>query len=225
MPAFCCQPLASSVANAGAHPGLRRRRPVDDGHGPGRHRAAGSPPRTRAIMPAHVFSIMADMPAFVDIGRAARAAPSSRTRRSPRARCSAARPAGRWGDLGVFSFFQVKAFGTRRRGRRRAHRRRRARPRGCGCCATTARTGPPLPAPPDRPQQPLRRDAGRLPAAPAARLRRPAGAAGPDRRLLHRAVRAAGRPRRARAAGRPGRPLLLRLLAAGAAAGGPARRT
>src|SRR5690606_30136198 len=75
----------------------------------------------------------------------------------------------------------------------------------------------PLPAPPDRPEQPVRRDPGRLPAAPARRLRGASGAPGTDRRLLHRTLRATGRPGRPRTAGRAQRPLLLRLLAAGAA--------
>ncbi|HUQ56458.1 DegT/DnrJ/EryC1/StrS family aminotransferase [Lentzea sp.] len=110
VPAFCCQPVASTVANRGATPVFADIDPWTLVLDPGSAEQAITP-RTRAIMPAHVFSVMADMPSFEDIAR----------RRGLRLIEDAAvaqgavldgRPSGTWGDLGVFSFFQVKALGT-----------------------------------------------------------------------------------------------------------------
>jgi dTDP-4-amino-4,6-dideoxygalactose transaminase len=110
VPAFCCQPVASSVANVGATPVFAD---VDPWHMVLDPEAVKPliTERTRALMPAHVFSIMADMPrmraladehglALIEDAAVAQGAVLDGT------------PAGRWGDLGVFSFFQVKAFGT-----------------------------------------------------------------------------------------------------------------
>jgi dTDP-4-amino-4,6-dideoxygalactose transaminase len=110
VPAFCCQPVASSVANAGGTPVFADVDPwtmVMDPADTERRITA----RTRAIMPAHVFSIMADMPAFLDIGRR-HGLPVIEDAAVAQGAVLGGTPAGRWGDLGVFSFFQVKAFGT-----------------------------------------------------------------------------------------------------------------
>jgi dTDP-4-amino-4,6-dideoxygalactose transaminase len=110
VPAFCCQPVASAVANVGATPVFADIDPWTLVMDPIETEKLISP-RTRALLPAHVFSIMADMPAFRDI-----AARHSLALIEDAAVAQGAvlgdRPAGRWGDLGVFSFFQVKAFGT-----------------------------------------------------------------------------------------------------------------
>lgn len=109
VPAFGCAPLASSVVEVGARPVFAD---ID------RHTMVVDPdavaqrigPRTRAIMPAHMFSIMADMPRFAELAAdrglhlvedsaVAQGAVLGRT------------PAGLWGDAGVYSFVQVKSFG------------------------------------------------------------------------------------------------------------------
>lgn len=110
VPAFCCQPVASSVANLGATPVFAD---VDP------HTMVMDPDdterliteRTRALMPAHVFSIMADMPRFNKIAQRHGIAVLEDAAVAEGAVLDGV-PAGRWGDLGVFSFFQVKAFGT-----------------------------------------------------------------------------------------------------------------
>jgi dTDP-4-amino-4,6-dideoxygalactose transaminase len=110
VPAFCCQPVASSVANVGGTPVFADVDPwtmVMDPADTERRITA----RTKAIMPAHVFSIMADMPAFMDIGRR-HGLPVIEDAAVAQGAVLGGTPAGRWGDLGVFSFFQVKAFGT-----------------------------------------------------------------------------------------------------------------
>ncbi|MFF5258467.1 DegT/DnrJ/EryC1/StrS family aminotransferase [Actinomadura viridis] len=110
VPAFCCQPVASTVANVGATPVFADADPwtmvldLD---------AVESliTERTRAIMPAHVFSIMADMPRIAEIA-ARHDLPVIEDAAVAQGAVLDGRPAGLWGDLGVFSFFQVKAFGT-----------------------------------------------------------------------------------------------------------------
>ena len=110
VPAFCCQPVASAVANRGATPVFADIDPWTMVLDPGAAEEAITG-RTKAIMPAHVFSVMADMPAFADIAG----------RHGLRLIEDAAvaqgavldgRPSGTWGDVGAFSFFQVKALGT-----------------------------------------------------------------------------------------------------------------
>ncbi|MFR9770780.1 DegT/DnrJ/EryC1/StrS family aminotransferase [Nocardia sp. SC052] len=110
VPAFSCQPVASVVANRGGIPVFADIDPRTLVLDPERTEQAVTE-RTVAAMPAHVFSMMADMPAFREI--AARndirliedAAVAQGARLGGRA-------AGRWGDLGAFSFFQVKALGA-----------------------------------------------------------------------------------------------------------------
>ncbi|MFD7711946.1 DegT/DnrJ/EryC1/StrS family aminotransferase [Streptomyces sp. NPDC059785] len=109
VPALGCAPPAACVANLGAVPVFAD---VDP------HRMVADPDeverritgRTAAIMPAHLFSVMADMPRFTELAR----------RRGVRLVEDSAvaqgavlhgRPAGLWGEAGVFSFVQVKSFG------------------------------------------------------------------------------------------------------------------
>ena len=110
VPAFCCQPVASAVIAAGATPIFAD---VDESTlvlDPAEVEARISA-RTKAIMPAHVFSVMADMPTLTALARR-----HGLTMIEDAAVAQGAvlhgRPAGRWGDAGVFSFFQVKALGT-----------------------------------------------------------------------------------------------------------------
>ncbi|MGP4111161.1 DegT/DnrJ/EryC1/StrS family aminotransferase [Streptomyces sp. 4N509B] len=110
VPAFCCQPVASSVVNVGARPVFADVDPWTMVMDPD----AVEPlitERTRALMPAHVFSIMADMPRLGEIA-ARHGVALVEDAAVAQGAVLDGRPAGRWGDLGVFSFFQVKAFGT-----------------------------------------------------------------------------------------------------------------
>jgi dTDP-4-amino-4,6-dideoxygalactose transaminase len=110
MPAFCCQPVASAVVNVGATPVFVDVDPYTMVMDPAAAEAAVTR-RTRALLPAHVFSVMADMPAFTAIARryGLRIIEDAAVAQGAVLR---GRPAGTWGDLGVFSFFQVKSFGT-----------------------------------------------------------------------------------------------------------------
>jgi dTDP-4-amino-4,6-dideoxygalactose transaminase len=110
VPAFCCQPVASTVANLGATPVFADVDPWTMVMDPA-HTESLVTERTRAIMPAHVFSIMADMPRLNDIARRHELMVIEDAAVAQGAVLDDV-PAGRWGDLGVFSFFQVKAFGT-----------------------------------------------------------------------------------------------------------------
>jgi dTDP-4-amino-4,6-dideoxygalactose transaminase len=110
VPAFCCQPVASSVVNTGATPVFADVDPWTMVMDPDEtERLIG--PRTKAIMPAHLFSIMADMPRMVAIAQAHGVKVIEDAAVAQGAVLDGV-AAGRFGDLGVFSFFQVKAFGT-----------------------------------------------------------------------------------------------------------------
>ncbi len=110
VPAFGCAPLASTVVNLGARPVF-----ADIGA----HSMVVDPDeterlitgRTRALMPAHMFSVMADMPRFRQIAarHGVRLVEDSAVAQGA---VLDGRPAGRWGEAGVFSFVQVKTFGT-----------------------------------------------------------------------------------------------------------------
>lgn len=110
VPAFGCAPLASAVIGAGAVPVFAD---VDP-------RALVADPdameslitgRTRALIPAHMFSVMADMPRLRAIAdrHGLRLLEDSAVAQGG---TLAGRPAGLWGDAGVYSFVQVKTFGT-----------------------------------------------------------------------------------------------------------------
>jgi dTDP-4-amino-4,6-dideoxygalactose transaminase len=109
VPAFGCAPIASTVVTAGATPVFVDVCADTMTLDPELAEAAITP-RTRAILPAHQFSMMADMPAFEAI------AARTGTRLVEDAAVAQGavlrgRPAGTWGDAGVFSFVQVKSFG------------------------------------------------------------------------------------------------------------------
>jgi dTDP-4-amino-4,6-dideoxygalactose transaminase len=110
VPAFSCQPVASTIANRGATPVFADVDPWTMALDPAATEEAITA-RTVAITPTHVFSVMADMPAMRDIAErhGTRVIEDAAVAQGAVLRGT---PAGRWGDLGVFSFFQVKALGT-----------------------------------------------------------------------------------------------------------------
>ncbi|QUH04205.1 DegT/DnrJ/EryC1/StrS family aminotransferase [Saccharopolyspora erythraea] len=109
VPAFGCAPLASSVLEVGAKPVFADIDP---------HTMVVDPDdverritdRAKAIMPAHMFSIMADMPRLVELAaqHKLRLLEDSAVAQGAVLRGT---PAGLWGNAGVFSFVQVKSFG------------------------------------------------------------------------------------------------------------------
>jgi dTDP-4-amino-4,6-dideoxygalactose transaminase len=109
VPAFGCAPLAATVVTAGARPVFADVRPDTMTLDPEGAEAAITP-RTKALLPAHQFSVMADMPAFEAIAarHGLRLIEDSAVAQGARL---GGRPAGTWGDAGVFSFVQVKSFG------------------------------------------------------------------------------------------------------------------
>jgi dTDP-4-amino-4,6-dideoxygalactose transaminase len=110
VPAYGCPPLASTVANLGAKPVFAD---VDP------HTMVADPDevdqlvtdRTAAIVASHMFSVMADMPRFRQLatGHGVRLVEDSAVVQGA---VLAGRPAGLWGDAGLFSFVQVKTFGV-----------------------------------------------------------------------------------------------------------------
>lgn len=109
VPAFGCAPLAAAPALLGATPVFADIDPWSMVVDP---EAVASlvTSRTKVIMPAHMFSVMADMPALRRIATAAgvRLLEDSAVAQGG---SLAGTPAGRWGDAGVYSFVQVKTFG------------------------------------------------------------------------------------------------------------------
>lgn len=110
VPAFGCAPLASTVVTVGATPvfaDIEPRTMVVDAE----EVESLITPRTRALMPAHIFSSMADMPTMQAIASryGLRLIEDSAVAQGAELD---GRPAGLWGDAGVFSFVQVKTFGT-----------------------------------------------------------------------------------------------------------------
>lgn len=109
VPAFGCAPLAASVVLRGATPVFADIRPhtmVADPDEVERRITA----RTKAIMPAHMFSVMADMPRFAGIARRRGVRLVEDSAVAQGATLDGV-PAGLWGEAGVFSFVQVKSFG------------------------------------------------------------------------------------------------------------------
>jgi dTDP-4-amino-4,6-dideoxygalactose transaminase len=110
VPAFGCQPIAGAVAGLGAVPvfaDIDQRTLVIDTAAA----AAAVTAATAAIMPVHMFSVMADMPELTVLAHrhglkivedAAVAAGAA----------LGGIPAGRWGDAGVLSFSSFKPLGT-----------------------------------------------------------------------------------------------------------------
>ncbi|MPZ65451.1 MAG: DegT/DnrJ/EryC1/StrS family aminotransferase [Pseudonocardiaceae bacterium] len=110
IPAFGCAPLASTVVNLGATPVFADVDPWTMVADPEQIESLITP-RTRAIMPAHVFSVMADMPRMRQIAERHRLRLLEDSAVAQGAVLDN-HPAGRWGEAGVFSFVQVKTFGT-----------------------------------------------------------------------------------------------------------------
>jgi dTDP-4-amino-4,6-dideoxygalactose transaminase len=110
VPAYCCQPVASCVVDRGATPVFVDIDPATLVLDPAAVEAAITP-RTVALLPAHVFSVMADMPAMRAIADRHGLRVVEDAAVAQGAELDGV-PAGRWGDVGVFSFFQVKALGT-----------------------------------------------------------------------------------------------------------------
>lgn len=109
VPAFGCAPLASTVLAQGATPVFADVDPHALTMDP-EHAEALVNDRTRALMPAHMFSVMADMPRLRALATkvGVRLVEDSALAQGG---VLAGRPAGRWGDAGVYSFVQVKVFG------------------------------------------------------------------------------------------------------------------
>ncbi|MGW7527298.1 DegT/DnrJ/EryC1/StrS family aminotransferase [Streptomyces sp. NPDC054783] len=110
VPAYGCAPLGNTVANLGAVPVFADIDPVTMVVDPAEVESAITD-RTKAVMPAHMFSVMADMPRMCDIAQrhGVRLVEDSAVAQGG---VLDGRPAGRWGEAGVFSFVQVKTFGT-----------------------------------------------------------------------------------------------------------------
>ncbi|CAM3387180.1 MULTISPECIES: DegT/DnrJ/EryC1/StrS family aminotransferase [Streptomyces] len=109
VPAFGCAPLAASVVHLGARPVFADIDPWTMVADPADAERRITP-RTKALMPAHMFSVMADMPAFAALARehGVRLVEDSAVAQGGVLRGT---PAGLWGEAGVFSFVQVKTFG------------------------------------------------------------------------------------------------------------------
>ncbi|CAL2067688.1 MULTISPECIES: DegT/DnrJ/EryC1/StrS family aminotransferase [Streptomyces] len=109
VPAFGCAPLASSVVAVGAVPVFADIRPDTMTMDPDAAQRLVTG-RTRAVMPAHMFSVMADMPRFAELARrhGLRLVEDSAVAQGGVLRGV---PAGLWGEAGVYSFVQVKTCG------------------------------------------------------------------------------------------------------------------
>ncbi|MBE1458107.1 dTDP-4-amino-4,6-dideoxygalactose transaminase [Nocardiopsis terrae] len=109
VPAFGCAPLASTVLSLGATPVFADIVPQTMTMDPEHARTLVSD-RTRVLMPAHMFSVMADMPRLRALADQAgvRLVEDAALAQGGVLR---GRPAGLWGDAGVYSFVQVKTFG------------------------------------------------------------------------------------------------------------------
>lgn len=110
VPAFGCAPLAATVVNLGAVPVFVDVDPHTMVLDPDAV-AAAITERTRVLLPAHMFSVMADMPKLVELAyrHGIRLLEDSAVAQGATLR---GRAAGLWGEAGVFSFVQVKSFGT-----------------------------------------------------------------------------------------------------------------
>ncbi|MEU3027588.1 DegT/DnrJ/EryC1/StrS family aminotransferase [Streptomyces incarnatus] len=109
VPAFGCAPLASSVVAVGAVPVFADIRPDTMTMDPDAAERLVTE-RTRAVLPAHMFSVMADMPRFTELTRrhGLRLLEDSAVAQGGVLRGV---PAGLWGEAGVYSFVQVKTCG------------------------------------------------------------------------------------------------------------------
>ena len=109
VPALGCAPLATTVVNLGATPVFADVDAWTMVVDPDDVERSISP-RTKALMPAHMFSIMADMPRLRELATGCGLALLEDSALA-QGGVLAGRPAGLWGDAGVYSFVQVKTFG------------------------------------------------------------------------------------------------------------------
>ncbi|PPS73402.1 MULTISPECIES: DegT/DnrJ/EryC1/StrS family aminotransferase [Streptomyces] len=109
VPAFGCAPLAASVVDVGATPVFADIRPDTMTMDPDEAERLVTE-RTKAVMPAHMFSVMADMPRFAELARrhGLRLLEDSAVAQGGVLRGV---PAGLWGEAGLYSFVQVKTCG------------------------------------------------------------------------------------------------------------------
>ncbi|MGW0610710.1 DegT/DnrJ/EryC1/StrS family aminotransferase [Streptomyces sp. NPDC002788] len=109
VPAFGCAPLAASVVGVGATPVFADIRTDTMTMDPDEAERLVTE-RTKAVMPAHMFSVMADMPRFAELARrhGLRLLEDSAVAQGGVLRGV---PAGLWGEAGVYSFVQVKTCG------------------------------------------------------------------------------------------------------------------
>jgi dTDP-4-amino-4,6-dideoxygalactose transaminase len=110
VPAFCSSAVAAAVVNAGATPvfvDVDARTMVMD---PCRIEEKITP-RTRAVIPVHLFSCMADMTAILEIARrhALMVIEDAGSQLGAR---TGGTPAGLWGDIGAFSFSPATLMGA-----------------------------------------------------------------------------------------------------------------
>ncbi|KAB8161269.1 DegT/DnrJ/EryC1/StrS family aminotransferase [Streptomyces sp. 3MP-14] len=109
VPALGCAPLASAPLALGATPVFADVDPVTLTLDPGDAERQITA-RTRALVPAHLFSTMADMPRLRALA-AARGLRLMEDSAVAQGAVLAGTPAGLWGEAGVYSFVQVKTFG------------------------------------------------------------------------------------------------------------------
>ncbi|ACU37713.1 DegT/DnrJ/EryC1/StrS family aminotransferase [Actinosynnema mirum] len=109
VPAYGCAPLAAAPVLLGATPVFADVDPRTLVVDPAEVESLITE-RTRVVMPAHMFSTMADMPALRRIATTAgvRLLEDSAVAQGG---VLGGRAAGTWGDAGVYSFVQVKTFG------------------------------------------------------------------------------------------------------------------
>ncbi|MFJ8046462.1 DegT/DnrJ/EryC1/StrS family aminotransferase [Streptomyces luteogriseus] len=109
VPAFGCAPLAASVVDVGATPVFADIRPDTMTMDPDEAERLVNK-RTKAVLPAHMFSVMADMPRFAELARrhGLRLLEDSAVAQGGVLRGV---PAGLWGEAGLYSFVQVKTCG------------------------------------------------------------------------------------------------------------------
>lgn len=109
VPAFGAEPLASTVLGVGAVPVFADVDPVTmviDVADVARRLTA----RSRAVVPAHTFTTMADMPGVTRLA-AAHGLTVIEDAAIAQDATLAGRAAGTWGQLGLYSFFPAKPFG------------------------------------------------------------------------------------------------------------------
>ncbi|MFI6697276.1 DegT/DnrJ/EryC1/StrS family aminotransferase [Streptomyces sp. NPDC050433] len=109
VPAFGAEPLAATVLGVGAVPVFADVDPVTMVLDPVDAESRVTD-RTRAVVPAHTFTTMADMPAIQAFARRRQIAVVEDAAVAQGATLDG-RAAGTWGDIGLYSFFPVKPFG------------------------------------------------------------------------------------------------------------------